>query len=161
MDDINVIIADLNQKLEDDKYILEVYYTDKPLDKNSSVSDIDFSQCEKILKEKGIIKESDSLIIAKVDFLKANTTTREVQYQVYTNDGEKVNLDYCKNINIEITYPIDDGSDINYDLAKEMSKDNIDIYNINDPFFNDLCFPYALNGKDITLEDRKIIFIKM
>ena len=82
MNDVNVIIADLNQKLEDDKYILEVYYTDKPLDKNSSVSDIDFSQCEKILKEKGIIKESDSLIIAKVDFLKANTTTREVQYQV-------------------------------------------------------------------------------
>ena len=155
MNDINIIIADLNQKLEDDKYILEVYYTDKPFDKNSSVSDIDFSQCEKILKEKGIIKESDSLIIAKVDFLKANTTTREVQYQVYTNDGEIVNLDYCKNINIEITYPIDDGSDINYDLAKEMSKDNIDIYNINDPFFNDLCFPYSLNGKDITLEDRK------
>jgi hypothetical protein len=155
MDKINTVIADLDRKLEDDKYILEVYYTDKPFDKNSSVSDIDFSQCESILKKKGIIEEDESLIIAKVDFLKPNTTTREVQYQVYTKDGKKVNLDYCKDINIEIIYPIDNGTDINYDLAKEMSKDNIDIYNISDPFFNDLCFPYAVNGKDITLEDRK------
>ena len=155
MDRINTVIADLDRKLEDDKYILEVYYTDKPFDKNSSVSDIDFSQCESILKKKGFIEEDESLIIAKVDFLKPNTTTREVQYQVYTKDGKKVNLDYCKDINIEIIYPIDNGTDINYDLAKEMSKDNIDIYNISDPFFNDLCFPYAVNGKDITLEDRK------
>ena len=38
-----------------------------------------------------------------------------------------------------------------------MSKEGIDIYNINDPFFNDICFPYSINGKDIILEDRRNI----
>ena len=157
MDDISVIIANLNQILVDDKYILEVYYSNKPFNSDSTISSINFSQCETILKENGIISEYESLIITKLDILQTNTITREVQYQIYTDNGKKIDLEYCKDINIEIIYPIDDPYSINYEKVKEMSKEGIDIYNINDPFFNDICFPYSINGKDIILEDRRNI----
>ena len=155
MDDISILIANLNQKLEDDKYILEVYYSNKLFNYNSSISNINFSQCETILKENGIISEYESLIITKLDILQTDSITREVQYQIYTENGEKIDLEYCKNINIEITYPIDEPNLINFEKGKEMYEEGIDIYNISDPFFNDICYPYSINGKDIILEDRR------
>ena len=32
---------------------------------------------------------------------------------------------------------------------------SIDIYNVSDPFYNDVCFSYAENGTDITLKKRR------
>ena len=90
MDDISVIIANLNQILVDDKYILEVYYSNKPFNSDSTISSINFSQCETILKENGIISEYESLIITKLDILQTNTITREVQYQIYTDKVKKL-----------------------------------------------------------------------
>ena len=90
MDDISVIIANLNQILVDDKYILEVYYSNKPFNSDSTISSINFSQCETILKENGIISEYESLIITKLDILQTNTITREVQYQIYIDKVKKL-----------------------------------------------------------------------
>ena len=90
MDDISVTIANLNQILVDDKYILEVYYSNKPFNSDSTISSINFSQCETILKENGIISEYESLIITKLDILQTNTITREVQYQIYIDKVKKL-----------------------------------------------------------------------
>ena len=158
LNDINknpVELANKGEKIENDKYIVEVYYTNNTFDKNYSVSNIDFSECEKTLKEKNIISQDESLIIAKIDNLESNSILREVQYQVYNQNGEKVNLEYCKDVNIDITYPINNPELLNLNLGKSMSKDGIDIFNSNDSFFNDICYSYSINGKDIILNDRR------
>ena len=36
-----------------------------------------------------------------------------------------------------------------------MNEKGIDIFNKSDPFYNDICFSYNENGKDVILEDRK------
>ena len=36
-----------------------------------------------------------------------------------------------------------------------MNEEGIDIYNNSDSFFNDICYPYTYNGKDIIINDRR------
>ena len=53
LEDLSIYLANLKETLEDDKYIIQVYYTDDEFVKNSSISYIDFSECESLLKKKG------------------------------------------------------------------------------------------------------------
>ena len=64
-------------------------------------------------------------------------------------------MNLCSNEKIKISIPLteENGGDIN--LAKEMAEEGIDIYDINHPFFNDICFPFTSNeGEDVSLDDR-------
>ena len=46
-----------------------------------------------------------------------------------------------------------------YQVFKEMNeKYNVDIFNKNSPFFNDICFTFDNEGYDITLSKRKNMF---
>ena len=50
----------------------------------------------------------------------------------------------------------DSTDELNIEYAKSLSKKGIDVFNVNDSFFNDLCHKYDnLNGKDIILKDRR------
>ena len=52
LEDLSIYLANLKETFEDDKYIIQVYYTDDEFVKNSSISYIDFSECESLLKKK-------------------------------------------------------------------------------------------------------------
>ena len=87
------------------------------------------------------------MIISKIDIIKESSITSEVDYKVYTKEGVLLDLSNCDSVNSDISYPI-----INYDLtnAYEFNSLNVDIFNKNDPFFNDICFKY-----DLSLEERR------
>ena len=122
---------------------------------NKNETNIELLSCEDILKE--IYKLNDSeLIIVQLEIDKNNTVALidQIEYVVYNNKNEKLNLSYCKDINININYEIKNTSLLNMPLITQFSKDGIDILNINDDFFNDICFSYSINKTDIILEDR-------
>lgn len=60
----------------------------------------------------------------------------------FYNNGTRINNLICSKektiINIDLTK-----TNSNVELAEEMKKQGIDIYNINDPFFNDYCYPFT------------------
>ena len=73
----------------------------------------------------------------------------EVYYPLYGNDLIKLNLSICKNMKIDISIPIN--ININDDLNK---------YNPSSDYYNDICSKTTSeSGTDITLKDRKNIFI--
>ena len=39
-------------------------------------------------------------------------------------------------------------------MVNSFKDSEVDIFNINDKFFNDVCYPYSEDGNDLILEDR-------
>ena len=50
-------------------------------------------------------------------------------------------------------------SKINFNDLQEMANQDINIIDLNDPFYNDICFHYKSKfNKDVPLEDRVLIY---
>ena len=64
-----------------------------------------------------------------------------------------MDLSLCNDSNIQIFYALKDNSlDINY--ISSFQDSGIDIFNINDSFFNDICHSYSESNNDVILKDR-------
>ena len=115
----------------------------------NNISIIKLNQCEDRLKTKYNISEDESLIIFKVDILQDGLLIPKVEYEVYHPlTLEKLELDICNNITIEISLPV------------SINEDELYRYNTSSDFYNDKCFPYTSeNGTDMTLSDRQNDFI--
>ena len=120
----------------------------------SSVN-IDFSECLKVLKEKYPSKEFRILQVI-LENKKDKLLTDQVEYKIYDQFGEEINLSFCSNINIRIEYEIKDTSSLDIEKITIFKENGIDIFNINDVFFNDICFSYSdsNSGSDMVLNDR-------
>ena len=138
---------------ENEENIIQVYYSDEPPIKINNISSINLGECENRLRDEYKIK-NEKLIVVKVDTRKENSITNYVQYEIYTENGTKLDLNYCKDTPIIISYPLNPNA-INLSTALLMHEKNIDVFNQNDPFFNDLCESYGEKGKDMVLKDRQ------
>ena len=117
---------------------------------------VEFSICEQILRKQYKIPETEVLTILQIeiDKLKENSLTNQVEYEIYNEKKEKLDLSYCKNVQIKVNYEIKDSSLINKTMASQYSDIGIDIYNSKDSFFNDICYSYSNTNSDIILKDR-------
>ena len=82
-----------------------------------------------------------------------NSLVNKVEYQVYDDNKTLLDLSICKDIDIEISYAMKDNS-LDMNSISEFKDRGIDIFNIDDSFFNDICHPYSDSNNDIVLEDR-------
>ena len=80
--------------------------------------------------------------------------TNQVEYAVYDNNKQKLDLSVCANDKIEINYAISNASAINLNDISYYSDIGVDIFNIKDNFFNDICYPYSNDSSDMILKDR-------
>ena len=80
--------------------------------------------------------------------------TNQIEYTIYNDKKIKLDLSICKNDKIEITYSITNTTAIDIEKISLFSDMNVDIFNINDNFFNDICYPYSNNNSDMILRDR-------
>ena len=87
-----------------------------------------------------------------MDIKQAEYKIPKIQYEVYypLNHDSKLcllNLSICEDIDIDIYLPLE-------------LKENINLYDPNSDFYNDICATYTSeNGTDLTLSDRKNIFV--
>ena len=125
---------------------------------NLHVPKIDFSECkEKIIKNLTAtysdFNENTDLIIALVG---GNSTSSGVQtiYSFFYKTGEYINAsEICEGIKMEIKNTID--MDKVDDDAELIAAQGINIFDLNDPFYNDICFMYhSPTGRDATPNDR-------
>ena len=148
-------MASLEKNIKGVGFVLQVYPSDSDELSRNDVSSLNVSNCEKVLIEKYNLPKDEKLIIAKFDIYNKDNTSMKVEYLIFDSKGNKLNLEYCEGLNTEVYYPIRNKDDILSEEAITMKNEGIDIFNPNDPFFNDICFPYSTLGNDVLLKDRR------
>ena len=118
-------------------------------------SHVNFTQCEIILRN--ILNISSSKILTflqmEIDKKDEKSLINTIEYQVYDNKTV-LDLSLCNNSKIQVFHSIKDSSLININSISSFKDSGIDIFNIKDSFFNDICQPYSDSKNDIILEDR-------
>ena len=111
----------------------------------SNLSIILLKECESKLKGHYNISQNEPLLIFKVDKLGEGFLISIVEYEVYNiKTKQKLDLSLCKNININIIYPVD------------IDKNQLFKYNSSSGYYNDICFTYTTeNNTDICVKDRQ------
>ena len=121
----------------------------------NKVSVIDLGECEHLLKKHYQNNENASLIIMKFEKLSNISSERSLQYEVYEPYHKtKLNLSICENITIDVYVPVI-LSEKMQNLFNELKDMGYDLFDINSPFYQDICTPYkSSDGTDVPLSDR-------
>ena len=118
-------------------------------------TNIHFSNCENLLREKYKLASSSVLTVYQIEIENHNEhiLINKLEYAIFNDKKEKLDLLVCKDEEIEIRYQLNT-SKINKTKIKYYSELGIDIFNSEDKFFNDICYPYSENDSDMILKDR-------
>jgi hypothetical protein len=121
------------------------------------ISFVNTSICRKKLQEEYSLPENGILFV-KFD-INRTSMLNQVHYNAYNAfNGQKLNLSYCDGDIIDYSF-IERGA--NFDLAKKLyDKLGVDIFNSSDDFFNDNCFQFDDQGKDVLLEERRLYYFQ-
>ena len=79
--------------------------------------------------------------------------TNKLEYQVYDDKKNILNLSKC-NSNIQILFSLNNNNSLDLNSISDFQNSGIDIFNINDSFFNDICYPHSNSENDVILKDR-------
>ena len=124
-----------------------------------NVPEVDFVDCYTKIKNKLEPPTTDNIIIALIE--KSNgqkkSTTSYLFYHPET--GTKIDVDsICKDEEVIVKTSVLselNNSDVDLNSALFLAKQNINIFNISDEFYTDICFHFeSPNGKDVPLADR-------
>ena len=121
------------------------------------ISFVNMSECRKILQEKYTLQKNEILFV-KFD-INRTSMMNQIHYNAYNAITKaKLNLSYCKSDIIE--YSLKE-SHANYNLVKKIyEKLGADLFNSSDDFFNDNCYHFDDEGKDVTLEERRLYYFQ-
>ena len=95
-----------------------------------------------------------TILQIEIDKMNEKALTNQIEYEVYNEQKKRLNLSYCQNVEIKIIYDIRNQSLHNQTMIAYYSDLGIDIFNSNDSFFNDICYPFSISNSDVILEDR-------
>ena len=118
---------------------------------------VNFQKCEDILRKHYKIPNSTILTFVQLEIYnnKENSLINPVEYEVYDDNKNRLNLSVCNNTEIDVIYSIKDNfNDLSF--ISSFFDSNIDIFNINDSFYHDICKAYYNSKHDIILKDRII-----
>ena len=142
-----------NYEITGEDFIMTIKPTNISIDNSTYV---EFISCENILREHYNISESRILTFLQLEIDNKNdkSLVNQVGYQVYDDNKTLLDLSLCNDTNIQIFYMIKPNSSLDMSLVSSFKDLDIDILNINDSFFNDICQPYSNSNNDIILKDR-------
>lgn len=133
----------------------------KDLAIKNNLSYVDLEECINVLKNVWNIDNDQNLIVALVELNRSTQITNQLEYMIYKQNGKKLDLSVCSNLNIRVNYYITDVSNISLDLAKELEEKGVDIYNGKDDFFNNFCLNFTSKyNTDVILKDRRLYYFK-
>lgn len=148
LNNLKIVVSEINEKKN---YLWE----------NKNLTKTNFTKCEKILREKYMIDDNRKLYVAKIDItpLNGHSIVDYVEYEIFNDQGEILDLTPCKEVTLKIIYPITDPILVNLETAKQLLEQNIDIYNYSSSFYSDYCIYYQVNGSDIPVKQRRKKFL--
>ena len=135
------------------KYTIVIYKNETCI--NDIKNEIHFPNLEECLnkiKDTNLISRNTLLTI-----LLFSSTSSQIEYKIYNNNNNiELSKKPCENLKTNVIVNIPEEYADNLTKAKNLyDKYGINVYDINDPFFTDVCYEFtAENNKDIILEDR-------
>ena len=147
-----------NYEMIGEDFILLIRPTKSFINFNST--HVDFSTCEKLLRSTYHIDEPRIITFLQLEIMNKNdkSLVNQVEYQAYDDNKTLLNLSICNNEDIQVYYSIKQNSSFDLSSLSLFNDLDIDILNIKDKFFTDICFPFSDNDNDIVLSDRIIDF---
>ena len=118
---------------------------------NNNMTILDIGNCEKDLRDYYNISDDKKIYMKKMDIMQEGMKIPKIEYDVYCKLNNtnliKLNISVYKNSQVSFSIPI------------EISE-NVDKLNSSSDYFNDICYTSTSDsGTDISLEDRKKVFI--
>ena len=131
-DGYTVIIKDIDEYIED------------------STVNIDFTKCEKKLRAN--LLENTKLRMLQLNLEKEGEDgfTDQVEYRIYDENGNPIDLANCNDVEINIEYEITALSKLDLDLISKFKDLGVDVFNIKDEFFNDICRPESFDMEKLS-----------
>ena len=154
---MNQVEIGKNYKIEGEDYDIVI----SPINtyKSMNITYVDLGECCNILRSKYNLSSEEVISILQIEIHSYNekVLSNKVEYLLYDEKRNQLDLSFCEDIPIAIDYKIKNTSLINTSLISYYSNLNIDIYNHNDSFFNDICYSFseANSSTDLVLEDRE------
>ena len=142
-------------KIKEEGYTIIIKPINSIIEPNSTY--INFGECENILRNSNNISNSSFLTVLQIELDNNNSQSliNQVEYEIYDQNFSKLNLNVCKDTDIQIIYAIKDDILIDIEKINNLKNLGVDAFNINDSFFWDVCEPYSSDtGNDLILEDR-------
>ena len=131
-------------------------YQEDSIYEEENISNVFLGQCKEKLKERYNLQDDEILLILKLDMFKKDSTIPIVEYEIYNyNNSEKLNLEVCNDVKINIYVPIQLDNKTIY-LYNNLNQSGYNLLDSNDSFYNDICSLYTtMNGTDISINDRQ------
>ena len=116
---------------------------------------INFANCENILRIKNNISSSSILTVyqIEIDYPFEQSLNKRIEYAVFNENKTRLDLSVCQNEKIEINYQLTQAK-VNITKVNYYSNLGIDVYDIKNDFFHDICYPYSERDSDMVLKDR-------
>ena len=144
--DIILLVLDKHKiyTIKEENEVYQLYALSNKI-RDPDLTYIDLDECGKILKEKYKLKESEDILVFKVQDTSPDFKIPIVEYSLYGRDGSiKLNLNICNKLKIMEYIPkiINDFKDYEY--------------NPNNNYYYDDCSPIEYESKtDLTIYDRR------
>ena len=143
-----------NYKIEGEGFSLIIKPTNSTAFENST--HVDFERCEQLLREKYNISNSSIITFFQMELTNndENALYNQIKYFTYDDKKQELNLSLCEDIKTKIHFMLKNGSNLDKSTINKFKNLGVDIFNIKDEFFTDLCFSYSDSNNDMILEDR-------
>jgi hypothetical protein len=143
-----------NYKIEGEGFSLIIKPTNSTAFENST--HVDFEKCEQLLREKYNISNSSIITFFQMELTNndENALYNQIKYFTYDDKKQELNLSLCEDIKTKIHFMLKNGSNLDKSTINKFKNLGVDIFNIKDEFFTDLCFSYSDSNNDMILEDR-------
>ena len=117
----------------------------------NGLSMIDLDKCKDALNKNNL-----PLIILKFEKLTNISYEKNILYEIYDpTNKNKLDLSLCENNSINLYIPININNDSQF-LYEDLKKNDYNIFDINDPFYQDICTQYkSKDNTDVPLSDRR------
>ena len=117
---------------------------------------IEFDDCEKIIRKEYNISDSSIITFLQIEIENndINSLYNQIKYFSYDDKMQELDLSLCETIDTKIHYALKNNSKLDISSISDFQDLGIDILNIKDKFFNDLCYSYSESKNDMILEDR-------
>ena len=121
----------------------------RPIDENveESTVNIDFSKYKEKLIQKYPYKQF-RIVQLNLSTSKENCLNDQVEYKVFVEDGQEIDLSICKGVTIKVGYQVKDIIKLNIPKMLELADKGIYIFDIKSEFYNDICYPYSNEDSD-------------
>ena len=141
-------------EVEGDDFSLLIYPTNSTA--LISRSHVNFEKCENILREFYHLPNSTVITFFQIELQNNNSKSliNQVEYKVYDEKKKELNLTLCNESNIQVFYLIKNDSDLDISEINSFKDSGVNVFDINDNFFTDVCHPYSTSSGDMILEDR-------